>query len=714
VSAFTRRQLLARGGGAAAAVALGRSFAPTAAAGAREHGAPREVHAGATLPGGDAGARAADSATVQTYLAFMDTVVERILPQWSEWRGAYHAPRGTFATVINARMLQVHAGAATAGHTGPSRDDARARQLVQTLLDTPAPWRVSGAGVPHEKMFHLPGWTTSLTDPDAVMDKAVDPQVAQALVAAWRAGATLGLDAPTLQTIVQAVSAVARCTFFRYPGIRLNQLNWNCALYALDAELTGATDLLRGDYREQMLRFATFATRTEHPGGSTNLGPGWHFHYLPNYVASAMANLDAPEYASEVLDCVRHYSAALAAGMEPLPRWALDVFRAYAARTLYGDWTHAGYLNWDTGLGAQRRYIGKVFAFAQQGLMALAISPVAQSIPGMGTHARWLFDRGLDLYLRWLAEAPAGQLPPPVQFGEDEHAEGPDDRLLFGARIASNAAQAIALDLAAVPPVQPPPMYSFDPDSQRLAVSTPTYSTAILVHNRDAVPYGGLDLCRLFDATQRPVGSIAGTGLANFAARIRDSGGGLLLDTQMGDTASMSVVAVLPDGSARRAGPASAPYPRDAYAGPMRSVTASGRVAHGSAAIATTHRLLPDTILLVWELTMPPHTSWELALPSYGLQASWSVEHAGSASPSALDIGASGPPVSAVRRILGRTEGSGYIITPVKAPPGARLSAVHPPSDTGAARPGPTLLIAGVHSSARASSVTLALELRVG
>jgi hypothetical protein len=706
VSALTRRQLLARGGGAAAGVAL--ATAPGAAA--RASAAPHRTNDGAATPQGG-GAAQSHSSAVQTYLALMDTVVERVHPQWSEWRGAYRAPRGTFATVINARMLQVHAGAAAAGHTGPSRDDERARQLVQTLMDTPAPWRVSGTGVTHEKMFHLPGWTTSLTDPDAVMDKAVDPQVAEALVAAWRAGATLGLDAATLQLIVQAVSSVARCSFFRYPGIRLNQLNWNCALYALDAELTGASDLLRGDYREQMLRFARFATRTEHPGGSTNLGPGWHFHYLPNYVASAMANLDAPEYASEVLDCVRHYSVALAAGMEPLPEWALDVFRAYAARTLYGDWTHAGYLNWDTGLGAQRRYIGKVFAFAQQGLMALATSPVAQSVPGMGTHARWIFERGLDLYLRWLSEAPAGQLPPPVQFGEDEHAEGPDDRLLFAARIASNAAQAIALDLAAVAPVQPPPTYSFDPDSQRLAVSTPSYSTAILVHNREAVPYGGLDLCRLFDGSQRPVGSIAGTGLANFVARIANVGGEVLLDTQTSGVASMSVTAVLPEGTERSAGPGSAPYPRYAYAGPMRGVTATGRVTHGAAAIATTHQLLAETILLEWDLTLPPHAGWEVALPSYGTQASLVVEHGGASSELPVDAG--GSALAAARRIVVRAEQGGYTITPRSVPAGAHLSAVRPPSDAGAVRSGPTLLIAGTRTRAGTSTVKLALELRV-
>ena len=701
VRALTRRQLLARGATGAAGAALARSgLTPLASA------------ATPTSPGGAVASSAPAGATVASYLAFMDTVLARLLGEWSEDFSSYRAPGGTYATVINARMLQVHAGAALAGHEGPSRNDERARALVARLMQSPAPWRTSGVGVPHEKMFHLPGWITSLTDPDAVMDKAVDPQVAQALVAAWRAGDALGLEASTLQQIVQAVSAVARCSFFRYPGIRLNQLNWNCALYALDAELTGATDLLRGDYREQMLRFATFATRPEHPGGTANLGPGWHFDYLPNHVSSSMANLDAPEYANEVLDCVRHYDVALAAGMAPLPDWALDVFRAYAQRSLYGDWTHAGYLNWDTGLGAQRRYIGKVFAFAQQGLLAMATSPVVQSVPSMAGHARWLFERGLDLYLRLLSEAPAGVVPPAVQFGEDSHPEGPDDRLLFAARIASNAAQAIALDLAAVPSVEPPPLYSFDPDSQRLAVSTPRYSTAILVHNRKAVPYGGLELCRLFDSRQVPVGCTGGLGLANFIASIHDDGGGrVLLDTQMQSNASMSVAVVQADGSVRRAGPASAPYPLEAYAGPMRGVTTIGRVAQGAAAIATSHELLGETITLDWQFTLPGGAGWEVGLPSYGPSARFLVERPGGRAE--LKVGAPSSALAQARSILVQSEQGSYTIQTIAVPHGARLRVVSATTGTGAARPGPTLLIAGSPAAGRGSRSSVRLSLRL-
>lgn len=46
-------------------------------------------------------------------------------------------------------------------------------------------------------------------------------------------------------------------------------------------------ELLHEDYREQMLRFATYATRPQITGESPNLGPGWHFSYLPNWPPTA-------------------------------------------------------------------------------------------------------------------------------------------------------------------------------------------------------------------------------------------------------------------------------------------------------------------------------------------------------------------------------------------------------------------------------------------
>ncbi len=657
-----------------------------------------------------ASAEAAAGTRNDVFLSFMDTVCARLSDQWSVERGAYHPTVGGYSTLVNARMLQVHANAAVVGHSGPSRNDARALSLVSVLLASPAPWRTVGdAYTRRDKMFHIPGWTESLKEPDAAMDKAVDPQVAEALTAAWRAAAVIGIDEKTSQTLVEHVSSCARGPFFRYPGIRLNQLNWNCALYSLEAELTGSSDLLRNDYREQMVRFVTYATRAKQREGTPNFGPGWHFSYLPNWPPSAAFNLDAAEYSNETIDAVRHYSQALAAGMEPLAGSALEVLRAWAWRALYGYWTHAGYLNWDTGLGSKRRYIGKVFALAQQGLLAIASTPVLQRTSTMGAHARWLFERGLDLYERWSDEDPVG-LAPPVQFGDRAHPQSEESRILFAARIASNAAQAIHLGLCGVGSAEPPPMYSFDPDTQRLAVSTPSYSTAIVVHNHDAVPYGGLDLSRLFDSRQRPVGSIAGQGIANFLASVRDPGGRIVLDTQMGADASMSILARAADGSLRSVGPQSEPYPELPYAGPMRSVLASGRVVSTDAWIETRHELMARVIHLRWIMAPPAGGGWQIALPSYGKDAQIVLEL--DAARVTLKPGVQGPPLREIERIVMQSAQGSYSVQPFGDSPDGRLSLAYVSPDSGASVAGPSLLITG-RPEAHRGPIALSLRLLV-
>lgn len=689
-AALTRRGALTLAGGVLATAGVGGSITSPALTNAR--------------------ATAASEPENGIYLDFMDMVCERLNGQWSTVRGVYWPTVGGYSTLVNARMLQVHANAAVIGHTGPSRNDARVLSLVAVLLASPAPWRTEGNSVTRkDKMFHIPGWTESLKEPNAAMDKAVDPQVAEALAAAWRAAEILGMDPDTRQQIIEHVSGCARGPFFRYPSIRLNQLNWNSALYALDAELTGSPDLLSNDYREQMLRFATYATRPEVAGDTPNLGSGWHFCYLPNWPPTASFNLDAAEYANETLDAVRHYSQALAAGMAPLPSWALGVLRSWAWRVLYGYWTHAGYLNWDTGLGERRRYIGKVFALAQQGLLAIAVSPTFHLDAAMAGHARWLFDRCLALYGRWASEDPSG-LAPAVQFGDREHPQSEESTILFAARTASNAAQAVHLGVGYISPVRPPSMYSFDPDSQRLAVSTPHYSTAIVVHNRGAVRYGGIDLCRLFDSVGRPVGCTAGFGIANFLARVLDDRGGVLVDTQMGTRASMSVAAVDERGNLRRAGPGSAPYPSLPYAGPMRFVAVSGRVDDGGVGIETEHELLVDGIHLRWRMSLADGGGWEVALPSYGSSAKVVAERRSGHT----QLLSSRPAIALedIAKVLISAAAGSYTVEVLGQSPPATLRLVAVPPGLEAANPGPSLLIAG-RGQGDERRVELALRLRV-
>src|SRR6185503_15491955 len=107
-------------------------------------------------------------------------------------------------------------------------------------------------------------------------------------------------------------------------------------------------------------------------------------------------------------------------------------------------------------------------------------------------------DNGFDFYERLAERAPNG-LVDGVLFDVNVVPQASSSAYLAAARIEANAARAVDAGLGKKASATPPPLYSYDPDIGRLAVTTPTYNTAVVAVNQRAFPYGGLDLARLFD-----------------------------------------------------------------------------------------------------------------------------------------------------------------------------------------------------------------------
>ena len=122
----------------------------------------------------------------------------------------------------------------------------------------------------------------------------------------------------------------------------------------------------------------------------------------------------------------------------------------------------------------------------------------------------------------------------------------------------------------------PPPLYSYDPDIGRLAVTTPKYNTAIVAVNQRAFPYGGLDLARLFDGTQEVAANVGGRPPASFGLMIRDVGGQRVAASQVGRPKVVPGVAPL---TLTRAPRGAGPSPRlwSAVPTPGRSPTCARR-----------------------------------------------------------------------------------------------------------------------------------------
>ena len=336
------------------------------------------------------------------YWSFADRCQPLLDDLWSRGYGHY-VSGGDGETSLNASLLFTHAAAALAGHQGASRQDERARAIAARLCQAP-PWRPEGTGPPPSggawDQTHDWGWGAAM-DSHASQHVAIDTAVVRGLAQAWLARGPLGLDAATAGAIAFAIQRCATSPFYAYPALRLNQINWPIEIHAWAAAVTGETRLLHHDCRLQLGRFADALTRVVPPFQIPFTGPGYRFHYVPGDRADARANLDNPEYATTVCGALQFYEPALRAGMDPLLPRQRAALLAWVERVLCGYWTHAGYLNWDTGASFRRWHQAKKLGLAQAALLALATTPSLQPAPEHGRWAKYIFDRGLALFDRW-------------------------------------------------------------------------------------------------------------------------------------------------------------------------------------------------------------------------------------------------------------------------------------------------------------------------
>jgi len=629
------------------------------------------------------------------YWVFADRCQRLLDAVWAPEPGAYRS--GALGeTSLNATLLFTHAAAALAGHRGPARQDARARAIAARLCQVP-PWRPAGTGLPPtgspQDQAHDWGWGAAL-DTHAGQHVAVDTVVVRGLAQAWLARGSLGLDAATAALLADAIRHCATSGFYAYPELRLNQINWPVEIHWWAALVTGETRLLHHDCRLQFRRFADALTRVVPPFRIPFTGPGYRFHYVPGDREEARANLDNAEYAAIVCGALQFYEPAVRAGMDPLPPALRADVTAWVERVLCGYWTHAGYLNWDTGASFRRWHQAKKLGLAQAALLGIATAPSLRPAPAHGRWAKHLFDRGLALFDRW--SAGGSELPPAVPFGVTRTPGGRPDALLSAARMQANAARAAGLGLGALPSEQPPPLYAYDPDVGRLAVTTPAYSTAVTVVDRRRLPYGGAELARLFDGEMRVAAGIGGRPPASFGVVAREHRTGRRVASQEGRArGSLRRPPLRLLEAPRGAVPRPKAYPRRPYAGAFAALEAVAVTHDEALEIRTRHRFTAGWVQTRWTVTprRAARGRWsvDVVFPSTGAGASVSVALADGRREL---LGAGGQDLREVRWLHVASEESGYVIVPVGRRPAARLRLVQPVPQDSAPDPGPTLAIA--------------------
>jgi hypothetical protein len=637
------------------------------------------------------------------YLAYADRMQERLDRLWDERRGLYRPGEGGADALINASLLLTHSVAAHAGHRGPTRNDARARSIAKALVSSPVFIERPAAHPTSGSQPHAPGWTSAMYDDQAPQHVMIDAQIVDALVHAWVARRELGLPAGTVRLIADRIHRVARCHFWRWPRIRLNQINWYALVYAADATVTGDPTLLRHDLRAQLRRFVT---------GRRNFGAGLRFQYVPRRPPAAPANVDSAEYSNIVLSFLRFYTQARRAGMAPLPRAGRGLVRRWIRRAIAGYWTHGGYLNWDTGLGFERWHLGKKYGLAQQALIGIAQTPSLQPGRAWGRWSKWMFDRGLAVYER-LPVTESG-LPAPVRFDLYSFPQSTGDAQLTASQLQANAARAVEAGLGRMRDEAPPPLYAFDPDIGRLAITTPTYNTAIIAVNQRAFPYGGIELARLFDADQDVAANIGGRAPSAFGLLVRTPSGTRVFASQTGRARvnpDVTPVRLTRAPAGTRATARS--RPGQVFAGPFHQIRARGVFTAGRLRAVTSHRFTGAFIDTYWRLDRlrgRARLRADVTFPSWGRDAGVSaLLRDGSRVRMSTNRAVA---LASIVRFEISSARSGYAVAPLRRPQGAIAHLILPTRQSSQPDPGPTLAIE-IARGARWSRARFAARIRV-
>ena len=462
------------------------------------------------------------------YLAYADRMQERLDGLWNEERGIYEPGPGGVDALVNAGLLLTHSVAAQAGPRGagaqrPPRAAGRqgARHRARVHRPPAAATRRPGSQI------HVPGWSSSMYTIDAGQHLVYDAEIVDGLVHAWKARSALDLPDETARMIADRIHRVAHTRFWRWPTIRLNQVNWYALMYAADATVTGQLRAAAARHaraaRALRLRPAQLRPRPALP--------------VPPAVRRACARerrLGRVREHRPVVPALLQPGAASGDGAAAARRRAGSSAR-WIRRAMAGYWTHAGYMNWDSGLGFERWHQAKKLGLAQQALIGIAQTPRLQPGREWGRWAKWMLDRGLRFYER-LPVQEAG-LPDPVLFQLFTVPQTVGSARLAAARLEANAARAVEAGLGRMRGERPPSLYAYDPDIGRLAITTPAYNTAIIAVNQRAFPYGGIELARLFDGEQEVAAGIGGRAPAAFGLLVREPSGRRVFSSQTGPLA---------------------------------------------------------------------------------------------------------------------------------------------------------------------------------
>lgn len=601
---------------------------------------------------------------------------------WEPTAGVY--ANGSVVKVrVLSEMLNLHSLAAVRGVTGAANRPERIAPLVKALtsdshwISNTSRKNLCTAGA--KECWHQYGWIDSGTG--ATMHRSRDAVAARALAAAWQARTQANLPQDLIDKIKKVLKTTAHSSFWKSSSILYNQINWNADILYSNAVVNGGGSNFTANYKRMLSWLVKYGRKNVfYKGGSPTFTKAMGFRYNPTRPKTLDTNMrDTIEYSNIVFGAMAYYDSAVSMGMKPISRAERNILQNWARHLFFGAWNLGGYLNWDTGHALDRIHLTQYWLLSLRGFAAgLQGSQKLRLLSFQQGAALSQVRRVVEQYQRRARFVNSIVLSPTSYGfkGTTLFDETKADGLIGTARFASILAEMADRDLLQGEEFRIPQAGSWDKELGRVAVATPSYSSAI-VPPWNQLRTGGVEPSRIMDNWARPLTSIGGGGDGTLGLRI-SGGGSTLLDTQPG-TLGRGVGKV----SVGKVRVGDGYYDDTARRGPSLVTRAVPTV--GKLKVYVDQSFRAKTIRTAYTVINSNGSSLkgELRIPTYGIAAK-----------SSLNFG-SPPTIEALKTGLVITSPSGarWAVKLHGLPKGSSVSLRKPSSQIGNPQPGPQITV---------------------
>ena len=202
------------------------------------------------------------------------------------------------------------------------------------------------------------------------------------------------------------------------------------------------------------------------------------------------------------------------------------------------------------------------------------------------------------------------------------------------------------------------------------------------------MPYGGLDIARLYDGRQEVAANIGGVGVGAFGLRVRSHAGRTLLRTQYGARQREPGVTPLRLVRAPRGvGATASTRELRAYAGPFTDLRVRGSVSAGTLTATSEYRFTPRAIEGRWTVAGRGGVT-SVTFPSWGRRARIVATLRDGR---AVAVSRRPLALARIRSLHVQSARSGYTVVPLGHTDGAAVRLIPSRLQSSAPDPGPTL-----------------------